>query len=66
MFDLHILIIFPKHASFVLFIFAKECQSGRLLEIFLIIILGKNKSHVLQQKNSVSQLWSHKFVDQAV
>ena len=24
------------------FIFAKKCQRGRLLEIFLVIILGKN------------------------
>ena len=42
------LTIFIKHVSPTLFIFAKECQRGRLLEIFLIIILGKNNPHVFQ------------------
>ena len=38
--------IFIKHASPILFIFSKQMQMGRLMEIFLFIILSKNKSHV--------------------
>ena len=46
--------------------FPKIFQREILLEIFLVIILAKNKLHVLQQQNSMSQLLLHKFVDQAV
>ena len=45
MFDFHILIVSIKHASPILFIFARECQRGRLLEIQVGIVSGKNKSH---------------------
>ena len=44
----------------------KNIKGGRLLEIFLVIILGKNKFHVLQQENLMSQLLSHELMDQAV
>ena len=37
-----------------------------MLVIFLIFILGKNKSHVFQQQNKMSQLSLHDLVDQAV
>ena len=37
-----------------------------MFEIFLITILGKNKSHVLQQQNSLSQLLYHNLVHQVV
>ena len=66
MFDLHILIVSQKHASSVLFIFVKEHQRRRLLEIFLVIILSKNRSHVLQQQKLMSQLLSHELMDQAM
>ena len=46
--------------------FPKKFQREILLEIFLVIILAKNKLHVLQQQNLMSQLLLHKFVDQAV
>ena len=45
MFDLHILIVSPKHASLILFIFSKEGQRGRLLEIQVGIVSCKNKLH---------------------
>ena len=57
------------------FIFAKECQRGRLLEIFVVIVLGKIKScfmalgknslHVFRSQNLNYNMLVHMLVDQA-
>ena len=44
-----------RHTFPILF-FPKNSQMGRLLEIFLIRILDKNKSHVFQRQILMSQL----------